>query len=440
MNEALRPIDLMASSLEKLPTLQQKLPQPVPFYVYPSFPSVRELLACPEVRRLDPWGEPMSQFLAEAHAVLGLEHHPWRVHRPEQATLFYVPLLAKLSLNAKACVVGGRKQGHRDRMYEAARALSESSWYRRHNGSDHFFVCTALDMRPLFGKRLWRTVASSRMMHGVHFVPRGAASPAKCQLLVPYLVHTTIAARAAAASPHEALPGPRRYLAQFRGRGAHRVRSVLARRYGHDPRYSITISEYWTSLGCNVRKCHRGLVVDRRTRWRVNETNFDWAAQADEMAASTFCVVPPSESPESSRLYLAVAAGCLPVFISDEFVGAFPHAVPWSSFSLRVPEADLLRKSFNLTALLLAVADDAPRLGAMQWALRTHAIDVLWHMPGSRVATHLLGLAARARGGRPCGRLERGGGEAVGDAEGTATSQIAARAAARTHGVWWQQP
>jgi hypothetical protein len=39
--------------------------------------------------------------------------------------------------------------------------------------------------------------------------------------------------------------------------------------------------------------------------------------------------------------YLAVAAGCVPVLLSDEFEGAFPSAVKWRDFSLRFAEADI---------------------------------------------------------------------------------------------------
>jgi hypothetical protein len=50
-------------------------------------------------------------------------------------------------------------------------------------------------------------------------------------------------------------------------------------------------------------------------------------AHADEMTRSTFCLVPNGDSPPSSRLYLAIAAGCIPVLISDAFEGAFPAHV-----------------------------------------------------------------------------------------------------------------
>ena len=100
----------------------------------------------------------------------------------------------------------------------------------------------------------------------------------------------------------------------------------------------------------------------------------------------------------------------MPVLLSDGFEGAFPSRVPWRDFSLRFDESTVSGRSrsgsgqitgshsesFNLTAKLLAIAADSERLLKMQRALQVHAADVLWEAPGSRVATHTLGLALRA--------------------------------------------
>jgi len=118
----------------------------------------------------------------------------------------------------------------------------------------------------------------------------------------------------------------------------------------------------------------------------------------------------------------AFHASCIPVLMSDDFVGAFPHVLPWSSFTVRVAEADVLSKSFNLTSHLLSIANDKRRLGSMQWALRAYAPDVLWHTPGSRVATNMLRLAALARTGGFCG----------------SRTTTAAEQTARSHGIWWR--
>ena len=74
--------------------------------------------------------------------------------------------------------------------------------------------------------------------------------------------------------------------------------------------------------------------------------------------------------------------------------------MPWGSFTLRVPEAAVRglilgrRRSrdpaetaagdrFNLTAMLLGVVADPPRLLALQRAMFAHAPDVLYEAPAT---------------------------------------------------------
>ena len=91
-----------------------------------------------------------------------------------------------------------------------------------------------------------------------------------------------------------------------------------------------------TAAKCNLNKCSPKMFAKAQAE---GFPPFSVTAHFTEMTRSTFCLVPVGDSPPSSRLYLAVSAGCIPVFISDSFVGAFPHEVPWESFTLRVPEA-----------------------------------------------------------------------------------------------------
>lgn len=80
--------------------------------------------------------------------------------------------------------------------------------------------------------------------------------------------------------------------------------------------------------------------------------------------------------------------------ISDYFEGAFAAAVPWTSFTLRFPEAEV--GSRNLTRELLAVAADVTRLRQLQSNLQMYARDVLWEAPDSRAGSYALSLATHA--------------------------------------------
>jgi hypothetical protein len=181
------------------------------------------------------------------------------------------------------------------------------------------------------------------------------------------------------------------------------VRAKLVKAYGGQPRHIIAAAHPNTAAKCNLNKCSARMLAKATPPFSVT-------AHFGEMTRSTFCLVPIGDSPPSSRLYLAVSAGCVPVFISDDYVGAFPHEVAWERFTLRVPEAAVRRPRsrdggsapgeasapFNLTAMLLAVAADRPRLLALQTAMHAAAPDVLYEAPSSRVGEHLLRLVATA--------------------------------------------
>ena len=187
-----------------------------------------------------------------------------------------------------------------------------------------------------------------------------------------------------------------------------RVRATLVRSFAGAPN-QIEAAHPSTAARCNLNKC--SFKMKAKNAFPPQSVHFE------EMKRSTFCLVPAGDSPPSSRLYLAVAAGCIPVFISDHFEGAFASSVPWPTFSLRVAEADALPQplaaaaaasgsrrrrhqlappALNLTAHLLGVSADAPRLRALQAALQAHAVDVLWEAPGSRCGHHALELATHA--------------------------------------------
>jgi hypothetical protein len=117
------------------------------------------------------------------------------------------------------------------------------------------------------------------------------------------------------------------------------------------------------------------------------------------LSPSLFPSLSSSSFSSSPSPTLPCAAGLAPLppgsqLISDFFEGAFPSAVKWTDFTLRIPEGDLPTR--NLTQELLAVIADAPRLALLQANLQKYASDVLWEAPGSRVGSHALSLATHA--------------------------------------------
>ena len=93
------------------------------------------------------------------------------------------------------------------------------------------------------------------------------------------------------------------------------------------------------SLGCDRVKGDAGAVV---------------------MGCSKFVIAPRGHSVHSSRLLEAIAAGAVPVVVSDDWVLPFEHdLLDWTTMAIRIPEAHV----GNITEILRAV--DAQRWYAM---------------------------------------------------------------------------
>ena len=125
---------------------------PPRFFMYSgaAFPPPEALLACPALRRMAPLAEPMAQFYSELGVHRLLRSHPARTADPAVAELFYVPWCPHLDQDAGRC----NKTNHRGRAEGVAAALRASPWWRRHNGSDHVYVCACVMMRSMLSS-LW---------------------------------------------------------------------------------------------------------------------------------------------------------------------------------------------------------------------------------------------------------------------------------------------
>ena len=60
---------------------------------------------------------------------------------------------------------------------------------------------------------------------------------------------------------------------------------------------------------------------------------------------SKFCFAPRGDSPSSSQVYNAMAGGCVPIIISDDFILPFGNEFPYDRVSVRLRERDFLDSS-----------------------------------------------------------------------------------------------
>ena len=70
---------------------------------------------------------------------------------------------------------------------------------------------------------------------------------------------------------------------------------------------------------------------------------------AQHMIRSKFCIQTDGNAPWSPRLMQYVLTGCVPVVVSNKLLPPFHKTLNWSTFSLRVPVADIARLKHILT-------------------------------------------------------------------------------------------
>lgn len=108
--------------------------------------------------------------------------------------------------------------------------------------------------------------------------------------------------------------------------------------------------------------------------------------------ASVFCLAPAGDTCVSSRINSALAAGCIPVLLCDEWPGAFSDVVPYEEIIVRLDVAEFLRDPAYVLRALRAMPQQ--EVARRQRALALYRADITWEARGSRVADNLLNVAA----------------------------------------------
>jgi hypothetical protein len=114
---------------------------------------------------------------------------------------------------------------------------------------------------------------------------------------------------------------------------------------------------------------------------------------AHEMVAASFCLCPAGDTCVTSRLYTAIAAGCIPVVLCDGLVGAFAEHARYSSFWVKFPSKAFLRSPASLLPILRELSSNATEMKRRRRALSAARREVLYDEPWSRVGTRYLEAA-----------------------------------------------
>lgn len=117
-----------------------------------------------------------------------------------------------------------------------------------------------------------------------------------------------------------------------------------------------------------------------------------YEAQAALMSQSTFCLVPHGDTEVTSRLYTAIASGCIPVVIADRLSGAFASLIPYREIWLQVEQGAFISNPFELIRRLRKVSQ--AQIARRRELMLRHAADVLYDWPHSRVGDNFLRAAS----------------------------------------------
>jgi len=283
-------------------------------------------------------------------------------------------------------------------MSRASAALARSPWFARSHGHDHMLVCNTFRvgaaLRAFKGLLVNATLGWFEDPTALRAGPNTLYRLAfwRCTVVVPYqanpycrqqqrLRHQSSAPETRRRrdwlffqGSYDAAPRLRRNFRSLEGVAGAQVAEVS--------RSSLSAAHPWSS---NRSRGDAANNAAARTMAR-----FSKLGTARGMLHSDFCLVPKGDTPTSSRLYSAVACGCVPLVLSDQIRPHLPFArrVRFGEFVTFVRErlfgADPLGTVWNVTERL------RPSLGALRTAMEVAAPDLLYDAPAPRVAENML--------------------------------------------------
>ena len=355
-----------------------------------------------------------------------LSRSPRRVSDPSAAQLFYVPLWEYASYALGQC----NGTSHTQRMARAADALRASPQFARARGADHVWVSTASELHPgEVAAWLDMSVGSDNGRYAGLYarVGKPLAPLLERTIVGRYKSHGPLRSRVGASVVEIPFPANQHAPRQAAEWGGHarptllyfagsldvccvgrEIRCAVAELVGSQPHLAAVRIEpsLRESEGpippCTARALNRSRSSGGSLGERHLRSAFLGAASsapaavraARQMARSRFCLVPAGDECVSSRLYTAIAAGCLPVVVCDWLRGAFDWAARYSAFWIKVPRLQFVKDPASVLQGLRSMphAEEARRRALLDAA----RADMLYARADSRVGTHLLTAAARA--------------------------------------------
>lgn len=296
---------------------------------------------------------PKLQDAAEYWIHKALQVHHRRTLDPNAANLFFMPSYNCLSsMLWKNTVCNGTR--HLERMKMLGEFIKASAFYQRNGGSDHVLVCQS-HYCPF---RMLRREPGQLLASG--FLLMHEKNPVWSFNWCPYRI-VTIPYVSQEFGPPQSLKGQRKWLISFHGSLTRDWKvtwdDVVRNRTGaivpSGSELRGKLKEIAHMERVNIRFLSRGAGFNFDEMGPSEREQFE-ASYRSVMLSSTFCFHIKGDTPTSRRFFDAIAAGCIPVIISDGMRQntPFPWRLDYEGFTVSVPEREWLRSPTDVVKRL----------------------------------------------------------------------------------------
>jgi len=115
--------------------------------------------------------------------------------------------------------------------------------------------------------------------------------------------------------------------------------------------------------------------ITERQRRRARVPNYSSANYANELLRSDYCLHLRGDTTTSRRLFDSIAAGCVPVIVSDGCHLPFKSQLDWKAFTVTISEDELMEESARIARYIV---EDKAMLKKKQEALEKARKDLLY--------------------------------------------------------------
>lgn len=237
----------------------------------------------------------------------------------EKADYFVVNTMPILSEYVGDC----NGMNHQDRQNEWVKIIKDSNEFQE-RPQDHLFICQSFTCQNTVNGEMYDL--AKRMTYLIHElnakwvtdIPPEKPDLPEHAIVVPYVVHSKI-------FPFNHKSWVEReykvsFIGTIKGRKGN-LRYVLLDPTVIDKPYLHVVME--------------GVKV-------INRVSAVFDNYVNDMTNSQFCLVIEGDSPSSRRLFDAMVAGCIPVFIGSNYSKPFENIIPYDDFSIRISKDEWL--------------------------------------------------------------------------------------------------